>query len=259
MDIFNFDINSILEELWKKRKLFHGETDLQFEIAKIIEKNKDLNVRVEHPFIDDKNVRRHIDILVTDKEYKNGIAIELKYKTTNKDYKDEKNDRGKVIIKNEPYILGHQEAKNDNCYYTLRDVERLQNLVGKELKGYEITIIKGYVIFITNDIFYRNHETNGVYYKCVSLHRVVDTYTREFSGKIIYKNDEKKFPNLNLNGIKGIWKEEEDKDKKDEGHSCDKDKKDEGHSCDNDKKLYTLIFEIEQNEKSSTNDEQQAK
>ena len=238
MDIFNFDINIVLKELWEKRILFHGETDLQFEIAKIIEKNKDLNVRVEYPFIDDKNVRRHIDILVTDKEYKNGIAIELKYKTTNKEYKD--NDRGKVIIKNEPYILGHQEAKNDNCYYTLRDVERLQNLVGKELKGYEITIIKGYVIFITNDISYRDHKMKRNS-KCVSLHRVKKTYsTRKFSDKIIYKNDEKKFPNLNLRKINGVWKKEK-------------------HIYCKDKELYTLIFEIKPNEKSSTNDEQQAK
>lgn len=221
-DINNFDINSVLEELCERRKLFHGESDLQFEMVEIIKEYTDCIVRVEHPFIDDKD-RKYMDILITDKEYKKGIAIELKYKTTNKDYKNIEKEKGKVIINNEPYILGHQEARNNNCYYTLKDVERLQKLIGTKLEDYEIEIIKGYVIFITNDIHYMKYEMQGNA-KDISLNIIKENYTREFSSMPSHKTDKNKFPDLELNKIKGKWNKE--------------------HIYNENEKLYTLIFEI---------------
>lgn len=222
-NINDFNIDSILERLWKRRVLFHGESDLQFEMVEIIKEiYKDFIVRVEHPFIEGID-RKYIDILVTDNKCQKGVAIELKYKTTNKDYKKIQNDRGKIIIENEPYILGHQEARNNNCYYTLKDVERLQKLVGTKLEDYEIEIIKGYVIFITNDIHYMEYEMQGNA-KDISLNIINENHTKEFSSMPSHKTDKNKFPDLELKKIKGEWKEE--------------------HIYNGNEKLYTLIFEI---------------
>lgn len=202
-------INEVISE--NNRLLFHGEADFQFELMSVIKKYYDRKegfVRVEHPYFNNDNRRNFIDILITDKEDKNGIAIELKYKTNNKNYK--RKDKGRITINKEKYILANQSAENDNCYKVLKDVEKMQYIVNNNLKLYDINIIKGYVIFITNveRYFYPGIGGNDGEGKKVSLH-----YEREENNEkrtklfydIEYKKDKNKFPDLHLKGISGKW------------------------------------------------------
>lgn len=227
--IEDFNIYDVLEILWtKSRKVFHGEADFQFELMEVIKEYYENSiVRAEHPFKDNHNKRRYIDILVTDANNKKGIAIELKYKTKNRnsEYFD---------IDSERYILGNHEAKNDNSYFILKDIEEIQNLVGTTIENYEIEILKGFVIFITNDRSYMTNEIEGQA-KEFSLNKINDNdETRNYKGIISYYNTKGtiKYPDLNFDrekGHVGKW------------INLDKFLDNEGNSH----QLFELIFEVE--------------
>lgn len=77
------DINLILDNLRRERKLFHSEADLQFSLAWVIKKlyNDDVKIRMEYPFRNN-NSNKYFDILLYWKD-EGIIPIELKYKTVN--------------------------------------------------------------------------------------------------------------------------------------------------------------------------------
>lgn len=178
--IEEFNILDVLNVLWKKeRKVFHGEIDFQFELMNAIkEYYNTCIVRAGHPF-KVKEKRKYVDILITDKNNKKGIIIELKYKTENK-----KNN--KIKINSETYILGNQGARDDSSYYVLKDIEKIEKIIEDKNNDYGIDIIKGYVIFITNDKKYMENKIKGKA-ENVSLNRINDEFqTRNFKENYTY-------------------------------------------------------------------------
>lgn len=130
------DINSAINRLKEKRKIFVSEADFQLELAWIIkEMYPNYSVRLE--YCPSFNRKIHIDILViTDKGW---IPIELKYKT-----------KGCTIIDNgETFVLANQSAKDVNCYLYLKDIQRIEE-IKKEAKLFA----EGYTVMLTNEPSY---------------------------------------------------------------------------------------------------------
>lgn len=224
--IEKFDIFKVLEMLWKKeRKVFHGEIDFQFELMNAIkEYYNTCIVRAGHPFKINGR-RKYVDILITDENNKKGIIVELKYKTENK-----KNN--KIKINSETYILGNQGAKDDSSYYILKDIEKIEKIIDNKNNDYGIHIIKGYVIFITNDKTYMENKISGKA-ENVSLNRINDEFqTRNFKENYTYYRTN--FSNIELSKKEhiGIWIELE--------KFADDEEKIKN------KQLYELIFEIKE-------------
>ncbi len=73
------NLNDIINDLSKKRPIFHSEKDFQFALSwKIHEIYKDLKIRLERPVYINSNKKIHLDIFIIDN--KSLILIELKYK-----------------------------------------------------------------------------------------------------------------------------------------------------------------------------------
>lgn len=147
-----FDIYKIINNLKTKRTIFYSEADFQFAISWVIKEiYPDAKIRLEYN--PKKPINMRIDILVIfgDK----WIPIELKYKT-----------KGSTkIIDNEEYHLKNHGAKDRNCYFYLKDIERIENLKD-QLKQFD----KGYSIFLTNDLSYiKAPQRETVFYKQFSL------------------------------------------------------------------------------------------
>lgn len=155
----DFNIELIISELKKERKVFASEKDFQFEIAFII-KNKypSATVILEYrPDFAEKifNNNMYIDILVI----YNGkwIPIELKYKTKKCNITLlEKNNKIK-------YNLEDHNCITDIRYYYLKDIERIEKVRNKLEKNNLFE--KGYTIFITN-----NTNIYDKKYPLISLH-----------------------------------------------------------------------------------------
>lgn len=188
--IQDFDIDDVINNLWQgQRKIFHGEADFQFELVEVIKKyyNKGI-IRVEHPLLN-KETRKYIDILIIDENHEIGIAIELKYKTKFE----------KFYVQGEKYILKDHKAKNDNSYFILKDVEEIESIVGNPIEEYDIKILKGYVIFVTNNESYMKYQIKGKAEK-FSLNAKESNKTAVFNGKMKYENlrGKDKYAGLNL-------------------------------------------------------------
>lgn len=175
-------IDQILDNLAIDRPIFHNEQDFQFELAREISKhinNEDIKVRLEYCIGEsekdknedienkekskDKKNRIYVDIMIIEKinnKKYNAIAIELKYKTkaSNGNYEDEIFD------------LKDQGADDWGCYYIYNDIRRIEKLVyRKEEKGDKyynlenMNVIKGYVIFLTNNERKYNADRKGIF------------------------------------------------------------------------------------------------
>lgn len=141
-----FEIEKIIMKLAERRKLFHSEDDFKFALALTIkELYKNAEIRLEYPF---DNI--HIDILVNLND--NRIPIELKYKT--KEYH--------LKVNEENYNLKEQYAENIGKYLYLKDIQRIENLIGKCSK-----ISEGYTIFVTNNKSYQNSSRSNS--KCINF------------------------------------------------------------------------------------------
>lgn len=190
-------IEELLESLAKDRPIFHNEQDFQFELARKISENVDSNsniiIRLEY-FIgesskdvseqkDSKKTKRnriYVDIMIIDNNKNEAIAIELKYKAKKFEFE----------YKNEWYSLKEQGARDFGCYYTFCDLKRIEKIVSnKENKEFcnlkNIDIIRGYVIFLTNDGHSYMEKTNPMtgIFKNYSLNENEDH-------KIIIKGEE---------------------------------------------------------------------
>ncbi len=145
----DFDINLILLKLQEKRKIFVSEIDLQIEIGFII-KSLYPKAKVRAEYCPSFNSNMHIDIVVNNND--SLYAIELKYKTK-KCFK---------TIDNEVYNLKEHGARDINSYLYLKDIERLE-----KCRDNIYNFKKGYTLFITNDLGYKNKPTreNCIYKK----------------------------------------------------------------------------------------------
>lgn len=152
-----FDIELVMNELKKERKVFASERDFQFELAFVIRK-KYPKATVILEYCPDFDPNMHIDILV--KIDGKWIPIELKYK----------NKGCKITViekKNEmEYNLKYHSCVCDIRYDYLEDVERIEKIKNNKKQMFE----KGYAIFITNNSnFYEKsyplnslHEGNNI-------------------------------------------------------------------------------------------------
>jgi len=135
------DLNNIINDLSKKRPIFHSEKDFQFALSwKISEMYDDLKIRLERPVYINGNKKIHLDIFIIDN--KSLILIELKYK------KDEIN----VIWGGEQFHLSKDKAKPPSRYDFVSDIIRLEKC--KENFETEYKNVLGYALFLTNESTY---------------------------------------------------------------------------------------------------------
>lgn len=147
-----FDICEVIENLKRKRNIFYSEADFQFAIAWVIkELYPNAKIRLEYNPSKYLNIRIDVLVIIEDK----WIPIELKYKT-----------KGCTkLIDGEEYHLKNHGAKDRNCYFYLKDIERIENLKNN-LKQFD----RGYSIFLTNDLSYtKAPQSEKVFYKQFSL------------------------------------------------------------------------------------------
>ena len=161
---FTLDMfKNVLNQLSLSRPIFHNEQDFQFELAmKLRDFISDSNIRLEYcNSCGDDEKRQYIDILIINKEWQEGIAIELKYKTKACNNK-KKNSFLKLKDSKEKFYLKEQGAKDFGCYYIYKDIKRLEDIIGKKING-DITIVKSFVIFLTNDEKYKDNAMSGIF------------------------------------------------------------------------------------------------
>ena len=129
----------LLRELAELRPFFVSERDLQVSLAMLILKRyPKLRVRPEYcPALDPS---MHIDLMVFT-EQGQGIPVELKYRTRRCTLQDE----------GRQYTLKEQSARDLGCYLYMKDLERLERLVGSGEAGASVTFLRGFALMITND------------------------------------------------------------------------------------------------------------
>ena len=136
--ILNLDhIEKILEDLSKKRPIFHSEADFQHSLAwKIHKEFPKSEVRLEKRFAIDVLGKDHIyvDIFIKIKEL--NVAIETKY--TTKEFEIKEND--------EEFRLKNHSALDIRRYDFILDIYRLEALK----KHFKKESFIGYAIFLTN-------------------------------------------------------------------------------------------------------------
>ena len=196
------NLSDIVDNLSKKRPIFHSEKDFQFALSwKIQEMYENLKIRLERPvYIDKKKI--HLDIFIIDN--KSLVLIELKYKK----------HKFNVEWGEEDFHLS-KSAKLPSRYDFVSDISRLEKC--KEKLNYKYEKFLGYALFLTNESnFWKPSKKNNVKDKDFRIHE-----DRKLSGKLswdAYTKGKKKDRGepLNLNGNYTIhWKDYSNlKDKK---------------------------------------------
>jgi hypothetical protein len=130
------ELESILASLADSRPVFHSEADFQHALAWAIhERDKSCELRLELRSPDLPG-RAYIDIWLTNGD--TATAVELKYKTR----------KLAVQVGKESFSLLDQSAQDIARYDFLKDIQRLEELVGARGRA------KGYAVFLTNDSAY---------------------------------------------------------------------------------------------------------
>ena len=140
------EITDVLNELSKKRPVFHSEADFQHALAwRIYEKYPDLNIRLEKRVILNKE-GIYFDIFV----FKDSkiVTIEVKYKTMNLN----------IALTSEEFSLKNQDARDQGRYDFIKDISRLEKAL--ELETYLGST--GFAIFLTNDNSYWKMPTREI-------------------------------------------------------------------------------------------------
>ena len=133
-EIKKWDLDIILMELAVQRPVFQNEMDFQFSFAwQIKMKFPNWNIRFEKNLTDSEDEKRRIDLWI---EGENTYAIELKYPTQQLFHE----------VNNEIFKLRNQSAVDYSRYAFLKDIQRMEEVVGNN------TDVKGYAILITNDM-----------------------------------------------------------------------------------------------------------
>ena len=129
-----WDLDTTLMELAVQRPVFQNEMDFQFSFAwQIKMKFPNWNIRFEKNLTDSEDEKRRIDLWI---EGENTYAIELKYPTQQLFHE----------VNNEIFKLRNQSAVDYSRYAFLKDIQRMEEVVGNN------TDVKGYAILITNDM-----------------------------------------------------------------------------------------------------------
>ena len=129
-----WDLDTTLMELAVQRPVFQNEMDFQFSFAwQIKMKFPNWNIRFEKNLTDEKDEKRKMDLWI---EGENTYAIELKYPTQELFHE----------VNNEIFKLRNQSAVDYSRYAFLKDIQRMEEVVGNN------TDVKGYAILITNDM-----------------------------------------------------------------------------------------------------------
>lgn len=149
----NFDINLVIDTLRKSNKIFSTEAEFQLEMAIEIRKlYPDAKVKLEYNPTFDNSMYIDILVIMHNKMY----PIELKYKTKS----------CKITYDNIEYNLKNHSAKNENCYYYIKDISRIEKCKDK-MPLFE----RGYTIFLTNDLSYLNKPRENSQYINFSIHK----------------------------------------------------------------------------------------
>lgn len=130
------EIADVLNELSKKRPVFHSEADFQQALAWTIhEKYSGLKIRLEKRVVLNKE-EVYFDIFAFNDN--KTVAIEVKYKTKKLD----------IEVNSEQFNLKNQGAQDQGRYDFIKDISRLE----KALKNCPVGT--GFAIFLTNDESY---------------------------------------------------------------------------------------------------------
>ena len=156
------DMKAVMDKLQKR--IFTTETDFQLALAMEIERMyPEAEVRCEFPpnyesRVEPQSGRIHLDILV--RHEGETIPIELKYRTKKLDL---------VGVDNYGFNLMEQGAHDEGSYGFWRDVCRIS-----EFKGNIKSCHRGYAIFLTNDLWYKNPSYEGckTNYKDFDLNKI---------------------------------------------------------------------------------------
>ncbi len=140
------DIAGALQDLSKKRDVFHSEADFQHAFAWEVHRQlPDADVRLEVPY-ELKGKPVHVDIIVN--HGSSILAIELKYKTR----------KIKIERPAEHFALKDQSAQDCGRYDFIKDIVRLEDIAN----SHEGAV--GYAILLTNDNAYwkKTKKTDAV-------------------------------------------------------------------------------------------------
>ena len=130
------EIHNALDQLSKRRPVFHSEADFQHALAWQFQiANPDAKIRLEKQ-VAAKGSRVHLDLLV--QMHDGETAIELKYKTRSAILKHEK----------EEFSLRNQSAQDIGRHDFLKDVQRLEKYVSSKPSAL------GFAVLLTNDRTY---------------------------------------------------------------------------------------------------------
>jgi hypothetical protein len=128
-------ISEILTTLADQRRIFHSEADFQHALTwEIHEHFPDASIRLERPVLYPK--RMYVDVWI--EQDGKIFVIELKYKTWNL----------ATTWAGEEFKLRNQGAQDIGRYAFIKDIQRLENIVGDR------DDVSGYAILLTNDPSY---------------------------------------------------------------------------------------------------------
>ena len=129
------DIDDLMAQLSKKRKVFHSEADFQHAFAwQIHEDVPECEIRLEFNPVPDKGRRMYLDIWIQIEK----VAIELKYYTRRLD----------TTLSSERFLLLNQGAQDIRRYDYLKDIQRLESEVTEKRTR------QGFAVLLTNDPSY---------------------------------------------------------------------------------------------------------
>jgi hypothetical protein len=136
-------VHEAILALAKKRPVFHSEADFQHALAwEIHQVLPAASVRLELPI----QVGSHLFHVDTWVEHQGAVmAIELKYKTR----------ALSVRVGTEQFTLKNQSAQDIGRYDFLKDVQRLEQIVGDRQN------CDGYAVLLTNDSAYWTNSPSG--------------------------------------------------------------------------------------------------
>jgi hypothetical protein len=130
------NITDVLSSLAQQRSIFHSEADFQHAFAwEIHSRMPNAAIRLEFP-VANQNKLLHVDIWIT--QHEQILALELKYKTRALAH----------AVGDESFKLLNQSAQDIGRYDFIKDVQRLEYLVGEHHRAI------GYAILLTNDSSY---------------------------------------------------------------------------------------------------------
>ena len=136
------DVDCLMTKLAKRRPIFHSEADFQHALAwEIHSEDPQRQVRLEfNAFpVDDKPMV--LDIWLPDEK----IAVELKYPKRELS----------TVWRGEPYILKNSGAQDIQRYDFLKDIQRLETVVAKNVAR------TGHVILLSNEPLYWGPPYHG--------------------------------------------------------------------------------------------------